>query len=253
MPNTITDTITELADNKSDIQDALVAKGITSAGKHGFGKFAEDIVSIANQYTSSDEGKVVSGGALIAQTSTTATANGTINTTTNNEVAVNVPNTYTAGDEGKVVSGGALVAQTAYPTTITDNGTYDTTKNNSVTVSVPSLPSGIGIAKLTAISTNIENSDMYIVNDILNNRVIVFGRCKRNATGTTPFTFTYPASFIPIVTSKWSSYLYANYGTGSGLSSSSADTTINTADNTVNIITPAASITEYYFLIAFKP
>lgn len=46
MPNTITDTITELADNKSDIQDALAAKGVTSAGKHGFNKFAEDISEI---------------------------------------------------------------------------------------------------------------------------------------------------------------------------------------------------------------
>lgn len=47
MPNTITDTITELADNKSDIQDALVAKGVTSAEKHGFNKFAEDILAIS--------------------------------------------------------------------------------------------------------------------------------------------------------------------------------------------------------------
>jgi hypothetical protein len=136
MPNTITDTITELADNKSDIQDALVAKGVTSAGKHGFNKFAEDITSITNQYTSSDEGKVISSGSLVAQTSTTATTNGTIDTTTNNEVVVDVPNTYTAGDEGKVVSGGALIAQTAYPSTITENGTYNTTENNSVVVNI---------------------------------------------------------------------------------------------------------------------
>jgi len=46
MPNTITDTITELADSKSDIQDALVAKGVTLAAGHGFNKFAEDIATI---------------------------------------------------------------------------------------------------------------------------------------------------------------------------------------------------------------
>ena len=46
MPNTITDTITELADNKSDIQDALVAKGVTLAAGHGFNKFAADIATI---------------------------------------------------------------------------------------------------------------------------------------------------------------------------------------------------------------
>lgn len=132
----IVNDLIELDCDKSDIQDALVAKGVTSAGKHGFNKFAKDIASITNQYTSSDEGKVVSNGSLVAQTSTTATSNGTIDTTTNNEVVVNVANSYTASDEGKVVSGGVLVNQTNYGT-VTENGTYDTTTNNSVTVSVP--------------------------------------------------------------------------------------------------------------------
>ena len=43
----IVNDLIELNDNKSDIQDALVAKGVTSAGKHGFGKFAEDISTIS--------------------------------------------------------------------------------------------------------------------------------------------------------------------------------------------------------------
>ena len=86
----IVNDLIELNGDKSDIQDALVAKGVTSAGKHGFNKFAEDIASITNQYTSSDEGKVVSGGSLVAQTSRNVTANGTYDTTTNNSVVVNV-------------------------------------------------------------------------------------------------------------------------------------------------------------------
>ena len=98
--------------------------------------YNEVIVEVPNSYTAEDEGKVVSSGALVAQTSTTKTANGTYNTTTNNEVVVEVPNTYTAADEGKVVSSGALVAQTS--TTKTANGTYDTTLNNEVVVNVPS-------------------------------------------------------------------------------------------------------------------
>lgn len=93
-------------------------------------------VNVANPYTASDEGKVVSDGALVSQTSTTKNANGTYNTTLNNEVVVNVPNSYSAGDEGKVVSNGALVAQTTHAG-ITENGTYDITTNNSVTVNVP--------------------------------------------------------------------------------------------------------------------
>ena len=42
----ITNDLIELNGDKSDIQDALVAKGVTSAAKHGFNKFAEDISTI---------------------------------------------------------------------------------------------------------------------------------------------------------------------------------------------------------------
>lgn len=170
----ITNDLIELNGNKSDIQDALVAKGVATAGKHGFNKFAEDITSITNQYTASDEGKVVSSGQLVAQTSTTATANGTINTTTNNEVVVNVPNTYTAGDEGKVVSSGSLVAQTAYPTTITENGTYNTTENNSVTVNVAST--GKQIEPLTITNSHFSAQNIFILYD--STSMDIYGNCN---------------------------------------------------------------------------
>ena len=91
-------------------------------------------VSVPNSYAAGDEGKVVSNGALVSQTSKNITANGTVDTTTNNEVVVAVPNSYTAGDEGKVVSNGALVAQTS--DTVTQNGTVDTTLINSLLVNV---------------------------------------------------------------------------------------------------------------------
>lgn len=49
------------------------------------------IVNIANSYTASDEGKVVSNGALVVQTAhAEVTENGTIDTTLNNSVTVNV-------------------------------------------------------------------------------------------------------------------------------------------------------------------
>lgn len=48
-------------------------------------------VNVPNSYSLADEGKVVSNGELVAQTSTTKTANGTYDTTENNEVVVNVP------------------------------------------------------------------------------------------------------------------------------------------------------------------
>ena len=123
------------------------------------------VVNVPNSYTNSDEGKVVKNGALTSQTSTTKSANGTYDTTTNNQVTVavpasavdagtknitsngnnqdvvgyaavnvSVPNSYSAADEGKVVSSGALVSQTS--DTVTTNDTYDTTLINSLTVNV---------------------------------------------------------------------------------------------------------------------
>lgn len=47
-------------------------------------------VNVPNTYAASDEGKVVSNGALVSQTSQTVTENGTYDTTTKNEVVVNV-------------------------------------------------------------------------------------------------------------------------------------------------------------------
>ena len=47
-------------------------------------------VSVPNSYTAGDEGKVVSNGALVAQTSDTVTANDTYDTTLINSLTVNV-------------------------------------------------------------------------------------------------------------------------------------------------------------------
>lgn len=102
-----------------------------SSGKDGFSRA---IVNVANSYSASDEGKVVSNGALVGQSLQGINANGTYNTTLKNEVVVNVPNSYSASDEGKVVDNGALVAQGSQ--SITQNGTYNTTLKKQVIVNV---------------------------------------------------------------------------------------------------------------------
>lgn len=108
---------------------------ITANGTTAVNGIQTVTVNVPNTYEAADEGKVVSNGALVAQTAKQITTNGTHDTTVNNSVVVAVPNTYEAADEGKVVSSGALVPQTSK--TVTANGTVDTTENNEVVVNVP--------------------------------------------------------------------------------------------------------------------
>ena len=158
----------------------MANKNITENGvvnpDSGFDGFAKVTVDVPNTYSAGDEGKVVSNGALVTQTSKTVTQNDTYTTTTNNQVIVNVPNTYTVSDEGKVVSSGALVSQTS--TNITSNGTVDTTLYNSAVVNVPNTYSAgdegkvVSSGALTAqTSRNVTVNDTY--DTTLNNSVTV--------------------------------------------------------------------------------
>ena len=63
---------------------------INTNGTHNVTNYASANVSVPNSYSSSDEGKVVSNGALVAQSSATYTENGTYDTTLKNSVTVNV-------------------------------------------------------------------------------------------------------------------------------------------------------------------
>lgn len=123
MPNTIAENIQALNNARMDIADAIVSKGGTVNVGKKFSLFPQDIenipsitlsalnvnengvytpsqgtgfstvsVNVPNSYASSDEGKVVSNGALVAQTplSQDITQNGTYNTTLNNSITVNV-------------------------------------------------------------------------------------------------------------------------------------------------------------------
>lgn len=63
---------------------------ITQNGTTNVKDYASASVNVPNSYGSSDEGKVVSSGALVAQTSQNITTNGTYDTTAKNQVVVNV-------------------------------------------------------------------------------------------------------------------------------------------------------------------
>lgn len=110
----------------------LVSKSIVANGSYNPADDNADgydgvTVNVPNSYSAADEGKVVSSGALVAQTSRTVTANGTYDTTENDEVVVNVSG-----------GGSTLVSKT-----IKANGTYDPADDNAdgyseVVVNVPS-------------------------------------------------------------------------------------------------------------------
>ena len=202
MPNTVKDNVDRVKAVKTTIGNAIVAAGGTVGINDGLEDFAADIatiptggdlgtktidingtyeassdnldgyssvtVEVPNSYVAGDEGKVVSNGALVAQTSSSTNANGTVDTTLINSLSISVPNTYVAGDEGKVVSSGALVSQSSSSTTT--NGTVDTTLINSLDVNVANtyvagdegkvVYNGALVAQ-TACPTELKDNDTY--------------------------------------------------------------------------------------------
>lgn len=85
----------EYADVNVQATPTLISKTITANGEYDAEDdeadgYSDVTVNVPNSYVAADEGKVVSSGALVAQTSTTVTQNGTYDTTENDEVVVNV-------------------------------------------------------------------------------------------------------------------------------------------------------------------
>lgn len=86
------------------IQSLTVTQNGTSTAPQGRA-YSPVIVNVANSYAAGDEGKVVSGGALIAQTAhATVTEDGTIDTTYNNSVEIAVASSLDPVAEEKDVN-----------------------------------------------------------------------------------------------------------------------------------------------------
>lgn len=90
-------------DGSKLIGTAIRPQGTKSISENGTGidvtEYASVNVNVPNSYSASDEGKVVSSGALVSQSSATYTTNDTYDTTLINEVTVNV----SGGDNFKVL------------------------------------------------------------------------------------------------------------------------------------------------------
>lgn len=93
---TVTEDVTSYANAEINVNVPASAvdtgtKSINSNGTHDVVGYANASVNVPNSYSSSDEGKVVSNGALVSQTSDTVTENDTYDTTLINSLTVNVP------------------------------------------------------------------------------------------------------------------------------------------------------------------
>ena len=90
MPNTLEENVNRVKAAKTAIANAITAKGGTVGANDGLEDFASDIGTITNSYTAGDEGKVVSNGILVSQSSSSTTVNGIVDTTLINSLNVNV-------------------------------------------------------------------------------------------------------------------------------------------------------------------
>lgn len=73
------------------INKSISANGTYNASADSADGYKKVTVSVPNSYAAGDEGKVVSNGALVSQTSQTVTENGTVNTTTISSLTVAIP------------------------------------------------------------------------------------------------------------------------------------------------------------------
>ena len=98
----------------------ITENGNYSAKDDGLDGYSDVRVSVVNSYTAEDEGKVVSDGALVAQTAypTTVTENDTYDTTNYNSITVNVPS-------GSVSTGKDIVFYDYDGTVVASYSAYD--------------------------------------------------------------------------------------------------------------------------------
>lgn len=239
--HTLAQNLTRLNKAREDIADAIVARGGSATHTDGLESMPTSIQAIPNLYTQEDNGKVVSNGSLVPQTSTTATTNGTIDTTTNNEVVIAVPNTYTQSDEGKVVDNGELVEQGSDE--VTENGTVDTTLISSLLVNVSG---GVGgtVAKLTSDTSGVTICDMYIFEPDNSNYIYMFGVIDTSSS--TKITYNVPVSF-PM--DDIGSPVYGTSGNMGGSTVSKIDINNLTVNKTNRTITPYGKISSQSLIV----
>lgn len=119
------------------IETGITPSGTKTISIQANGETTEDVtdyaevdiqVEVPNSYAAGDEGKVVSGGALVSQCSATYQNNGTYDTTLKSSVTVQVP------------------VPTLSTLTATDNGTYTPAAGAAYSSVIVSIPSATGVS-----------------------------------------------------------------------------------------------------------
>lgn len=182
----------------ADAIEAISGGGITPTGtknitSNGTGidvaQYATADVAVPNSYSAGDEGKVVSNGALVSQTSDTVTANDTYDTTLINSLTVNVSGS--SKESGTIVptSGDALTI----PVSKQYSNLYVRHEDFSMDMSLSGNPFG-AYAKLAVFA----NYDYGLVGQIISNyagtaingELGVIGKWGNNSSDTNEIQFS---------------------------------------------------------------
>lgn len=109
--------------------------------------------------------------------------------------------------------------------------------------------SNVGPVKLTAVTSGISQSDMYVLN--VGDKTLVFGSFTKSSTGASVFSF--PDTFNFAHTSTYSAWLYAadSSNTSGARSTSSNSYSVNTTTKQVTLYCYAAN-TKYYYTYWFR-
>lgn len=146
-PSEMPDAIEAISGSATLISKTITENGTYSATDDSADGYGSVTVEVENSYEAADEGKVVSSGVLVAQTSRTVMENGTYDTTENNELVVNVSG-----------GGGGSETEPTLPAEYQEVEYIDFDNKSWVTISGRTISGGFGIISVIEIKQDANSS-----------------------------------------------------------------------------------------------